>query len=103
RASRGRFRFSRRAVHHPRRRPHLAAAESLGPQFEPGLDGRPDKAGTSSKSGSQANASAPVRASFNSVVGDLIAGRSEVEELVGSGGMSSVYRAHERLLERTVA
>jgi eukaryotic-like serine/threonine-protein kinase len=37
------------------------------------------------------------------VVGELIAGRYEVEELVGSGGMSSVYRAHDRLLERTVA
>ena len=34
------------------------------------------------------------------VVGELIAGRYELEELVGSGGMSSVYRAHDRLLER---
>jgi serine/threonine-protein kinase len=37
------------------------------------------------------------------VVGELIADRYELEELVGSGGMSSVYRAHDRLLERTVA
>src|SRR5215831_12656789 len=37
------------------------------------------------------------------VVGELIAGRYELEELVGSGGMSSVYRAHAKLLERTVA
>src|SRR5215217_7348273 len=37
------------------------------------------------------------------VVGEVIAGRYELEELVGTGGMSNVYRAHDRLLERTVA
>jgi eukaryotic-like serine/threonine-protein kinase len=37
------------------------------------------------------------------VVGERIAGRYEVEELVGHGGMSSVYRAHDSLLERHVA
>jgi serine/threonine-protein kinase len=37
------------------------------------------------------------------MVGELIAGRFELRELAGSGGMSSVYRAHDRLLERTVA
>jgi predicted Ser/Thr protein kinase len=37
------------------------------------------------------------------VVGEVIAGRYELEELVGTGGMSSVYRATDRLLERTVA
>jgi eukaryotic-like serine/threonine-protein kinase len=37
------------------------------------------------------------------VVGELIVGRYELEELVGSGGMSSVYRARDKLLERTVA
>ena len=37
------------------------------------------------------------------MVGELIAGRYEVEELVGSGGMSSVFRARDRLLERRVA
>src|SRR4051794_26998483 len=34
---------------------------------------------------------------------DVIADRYELEELVGKGGMSSVYRAKDRLLERTVA
>jgi serine/threonine-protein kinase len=33
----------------------------------------------------------------------VISGRYELEELVGSGGMSGVYRAHDRLLERKVA
>jgi len=37
------------------------------------------------------------------VDGKVIADRYELEELVGSGGMSSVYRARDRLLERTVA
>ena len=40
---------------------------------------------------------------IQAVVGELIAERYELEELVGSGGMSSVYRAHDRLLERNVA
>jgi serine/threonine protein kinase len=37
------------------------------------------------------------------MVGEVIGGRFEIEELVGTGGMSSVYRAHDRLLERKVA
>ena len=37
------------------------------------------------------------------MVGDVLAERYELEELVGSGGMSSVYRAHDRVLDRTVA
>jgi serine/threonine protein kinase len=37
------------------------------------------------------------------VVGETIAGRYELEELVGHGGMSSVYKARDSLLERNVA
>jgi eukaryotic-like serine/threonine-protein kinase len=37
------------------------------------------------------------------MVGEVLRDRYELEELVGSGGMSSVYRAHDRLLDRTVA
>jgi eukaryotic-like serine/threonine-protein kinase len=35
--------------------------------------------------------------------GDVIADRYELEELCGSGGMSSVFRAHDRQLDRRVA
>ena len=37
------------------------------------------------------------------MVGEVLAGRYELEELVGTGGMSSVYRAQDRLLDRKVA
>jgi eukaryotic-like serine/threonine-protein kinase len=34
---------------------------------------------------------------------EVIAGRYEIVELIGKGGMSSVFKAHDRLLDRTVA
>jgi serine/threonine-protein kinase len=37
------------------------------------------------------------------VQGDVIAGRYELLELIGKGGMSSVYKAHDRLLDRQIA
>jgi len=35
--------------------------------------------------------------------GEVIAGRYELLELIGKGGMSSVYKAHDRLLDRQIA
>ena len=37
------------------------------------------------------------------MVGEVLVDRYELEELVGTGGMSTVYRAHDRLLDRKVA
>jgi serine/threonine-protein kinase len=37
------------------------------------------------------------------MVGQVLSDRYELEELVGTGGMSSVFRAHDRLLDRKVA
>src|SRR4051812_7190997 len=37
------------------------------------------------------------------MVGDVLADRYELVELVGSGGMSSVYRGRDRVLDRPVA
>ena len=37
------------------------------------------------------------------MVGDVLSDRYELEELIGTGGMSSVFRAHDRLLDRKVA
>jgi eukaryotic-like serine/threonine-protein kinase len=37
------------------------------------------------------------------MIGELVDGRYEIEDLVGTGGMSSVYRARDIVLERRVA
>ena len=46
---------------------------------------------------------APPQGKSLRMVGEVVADRYELEELVGTGGMSSVYRARDRLLERQVA
>jgi tRNA A-37 threonylcarbamoyl transferase component Bud32 len=37
------------------------------------------------------------------IVGEVLAERYELKELVGTGGMSNVFKAHDRLLDRNVA
>jgi eukaryotic-like serine/threonine-protein kinase len=37
------------------------------------------------------------------VIGTLVSGRFRLEEQIGSGGMSTVYRAFDQTLERLVA
>jgi serine/threonine-protein kinase len=37
------------------------------------------------------------------IVGEVLAERYELKELVGTGGMSSVFKAHDQLLDRNVA
>src|SRR5207244_10555940 len=59
--------------------------------------------GSIERMGGRARSGTPVGQTDLGMVGEVIAERYELQELCGSGGMSMVYRAHDRLLERTVA
>jgi len=63
---------------------------------------RPRNAHERTLDGSPAQPAA-MAGSFPQVVGEIVAERYELEELVGAGGMSSVYKARDALLERHVA
>src|SRR5262245_7577311 len=64
---------------------------------------RPSRSGKTRSSTRSACSRAVLRANVMSVVGEVIVERYEIEELVGTGGMSSVFKARDRLLERSVA
>ena len=68
------------------------------------LDASSTKRSTSGKTPSRPRFGADDRGSAHRrMVGEVLSDRYELEELVGTGGMSSVYRAHDRLLDRKVA
>src|SRR5262249_28946179 len=74
-----------------------------GPEWPPGPTMHPRRAGGRGWSSSVSSQPLSPAGSSTIVVGEKLAGRYRLDEVIGAGGMSTVFRAFDGELERVVA